>query len=125
MNRTLIKTGFLTLASGFSLAMGQQPPLNPQITEIVSQVSAERIANIQKKLESFGTRNIYSATDDPQHGIGGAREWIAGQLKEYSPKLEVSFDKHRVAKQGRAFKKCRNLETSSRCSKARASRNSR
>jgi hypothetical protein len=104
MNRTLIKTGFLILAAGFTLAMGQQPSLNPQITEIVSQVSAERIANIQKKLESFGTRNIYSATDDPQHGIGGAREWIAGQLKEYSPKLEVSFDKHRVAKQGRAFK---------------------
>jgi hypothetical protein len=95
--------------AGFALAAGQAPntgasPLNPQIAAIVSQVSAEHIATIQKKLESFGTRNIYSATDDPQHGIGGAREWIAGQLKEYSPRLEVSFDKHKVAKQGRAFK---------------------
>jgi Zn-dependent M28 family amino/carboxypeptidase len=81
--------------------------LNPQVAEAVSQVSADRIADIQKKLETFGTRNIYSATDDPNHGIGAAREWIAAQLKGYSSKLQVSFDKHKLAKQGRAF---RNVE---------------
>lgn len=73
--------------------------LNPQVEAIVSQVSADRIADIQKKLESFGTRNIFSSTDDPNHGIGAAREWIAAQFRSYSPKLQVSFDKHRVAKQ--------------------------
>lgn len=80
---------------------------NSQVAQIVSQVSADRIAELQKKLETFGTRNIYSATDDPNHGIGAAREWIAAQLKDYSPKLQVSFDKHKLAKQGRAF---RNVE---------------
>lgn len=70
--------------------------VNPQVQVIVSQVSAKRIADIQKKLESFGTRNIYSAIDDPVHGIGAAREWIAAQFRSYSPKLEVSFDKHRL-----------------------------
>jgi Zn-dependent M28 family amino/carboxypeptidase len=104
MHRTFIKIVFLILTASLILSARQQPPLNPEISEIVAQVSADHIATIQKKLESFGTRNIYSATDDPQHGIGGAREWIAAQFKEYSPKLEVSFDKHRVAKQGRAFK---------------------
>jgi Peptidase family M28 len=90
-------------------SLGDAPPssINPQIQEIVSQISANNIAEIQKKLESFGTRNIYSATDDPAHGIGAAREWIATQFHSYSPKLQVSFDKHRLAKQGRAF---RNLE---------------
>ncbi len=75
------------------------PPkaLNPQVQSIVSQVSAERIADIERKLESFGTRHIYSPTNDPAHGIGGAREWIAGQLRSYSPRLQVSFDKHLVA----------------------------
>ncbi|MBV8708874.1 MAG: hypothetical protein JO028_16915, partial [Acidobacteriaceae bacterium] len=68
--------------------------INPEIQTIVSEISKDRIAQIEKKLESFGTRNIYSATDDPAHGIGAAREWIAAQFKSYSPKLQVSFDKY-------------------------------
>ena len=78
-------------------------PLNPQIQAIVSQISSDHIAETQQKLETFQTRNIFSATDDPVHGVGAAREWIAAQFKSYNPKLEVSFDKHRLAKQGRAF----------------------
>ncbi len=98
----------LLLAGACSLlAAAPQKAVNPEVQAIVSQISADRIADIQKKLESFGTRNIYSATDDPAHGIGAAREWIAAQFRSYSPKLQVSFDKHRLAKQGRAF---RNVE---------------
>jgi len=88
------------LAFGFCLfAAGAEPSLNPEVQEIVSQVSADRIAAIQKKLGSFGTRNIYSPTDRPDYGIGAAREWIAAQFRSYSPRLQVSFDKHRLAKQ--------------------------
>jgi putative aminopeptidase FrvX len=78
--------------------------LQPQVQSIVEAVSADNIAATQQKLESFGTRNIYSATDDPQHGVGAAREWISAQFKSFSPRLQVSFDKHNLAKQGRAFK---------------------
>jgi len=83
----------LTSACG---AFAAAPPqsINPEIQTIVSEISKDRIAQIEKKLESFGTRNIYSATDDPAHGIGAAREWIATQFKSYSPKLQVSFDKY-------------------------------
>lgn len=102
------KTIFLAIFGACSL-FADAPPnsINPQIAEIISQISTDNIAGIQKKLESFGTRNIYSATDDPSHGIGAAREWIAAQFRSYSPRLQVSFDKHRLAKQGRAF---RNVE---------------
>ena len=95
----------LLLLLGCGSAVWAQSPrgLNSQIQTIVSQISQDKIAEIQQKLESFQTRNIYSATDDPVHGIGAAREWIAQQMKSYSPRLEVSFDKHRLAKQGRAF----------------------
>jgi len=95
----------LLLLLGVSISTWAQAPngLNSQIQTIVSGVSSDRIAEIQQKLETFQTRNIYSATDDPMHGVGAAREWIAQQLKSYSSKLEVSFDKHRLAKQGRAF----------------------
>lgn len=88
------------LSLSVPFATGAEAPpraLNPQIQSIVSQISTDRIAEIQRKLESFGTRNIYSATDDPTHGVGAAREWIASQFKSYSPKLQVSFDKHRLA----------------------------
>jgi hypothetical protein len=78
--------------------------LQPEVQAIVAGISAENIAATQRKLETFGTRNIYSATDDPNHGVGAAREWIAAQFKSYSPRLQVSFDKHHLAKQGRAFK---------------------
>jgi putative aminopeptidase FrvX len=78
--------------------------LQPQTQSILAEISADNIAATQRKLETCGTRNIYSATDDAAHGIGAAREWIASQFKGYSPRLQVSFDKHRLAKQGRAFK---------------------
>jgi len=74
----MFKTIFFVIF-GICGLLADSPPnsINPQIEEILSQISADNIANIQKKLESFGTRNIYSATDDPSHGIGAAREWIA------------------------------------------------
>ncbi len=85
--------GSLAFAAG---SFGQQLSLNPQVTSIVSQVSADHIADTQRKLASFGTRNIYSSTTEPVQGIGAAREWIAAELRSYSPKLQVSFDKHRL-----------------------------
>ena len=98
--KSMGKTTALLLLSGSLLhAAGPEKSLNPQVQAIVSEISSEKIAEIQKKLESFVTRNIYSATDDPAHGIGAAREWIAAQFRSYSPRLQVSFDKHRVAKQ--------------------------
>lgn len=100
----MLRLTLLLLLMQMDSAWAEGPkPLNSQVQSIVSQVSSDRIAEIQQKLESFQTRNIYSATNDPAHGVGAAREWIAQQMKSYSPRLEVSFDKHRLAKQGRAF----------------------
>ena len=96
----------LLCAAAFSVSAASPrdaltPPsgLNPQVEAIVSQISTERIAAIQRKLGNFETRNIFSATNDPAHGIGAAREWIAAELRSYNPRLQVSFDKHRLAKQ--------------------------
>lgn len=79
-------------------AFGEAPPksLNPEVSKIVSEISTERIAAIEKKLGSFETRNIYSTTTDASRGVGAAREWIAAELRSYSPRLQVSFDKHRL-----------------------------
>jgi hypothetical protein len=78
--------------------------LDPKIQKIVSEISADRIAEILKKLESFETRNTLSDPSQPNRGIGAARQWIFDQFKSYSPRLQVSFDTHTIPKAGRVWK---------------------
>lgn len=78
--------------------------LDPKIQKIVADVSADRIAEIEKKLESFETRNTLSDPSQPNRGIGAARQWILDQFKSYSPRLQVSFDTHTIPKGGRVWK---------------------
>src|SRR5277367_2225405 len=84
---------------------------NPQVEKIVSEVSDEKITEILKKLESFGTRNILSTQDNPTRGVGAARKWIYEQFRSYSPKLEVSFDQYKLKKiEGRASRVPRDVD---------------
>src|SRR5215472_8893534 len=97
----------LTLSAALTPAFVAADPksVNPKIQEMLGQVSEARIHDILQKLESFGTRNTMSNPDDPVRGVGAARTWILNEMKSYSPKLQVSFDKYRVKKQGqRIFK---------------------
>ena len=98
-----LKLPLLTLVVAVS-APAQYKAVNPRVQTIVDQVSEQRIGEIMKKLESFQTRNIFSADDDPAHGIGAARRWIYDQFKSYSPRLEVRFDSYRVKKKGRVVR---------------------
>src|SRR5947207_7368705 len=75
--------------------------LDPRLVKLVASISEERLGAILKKLESFETRNTLSSVDLPARGIGAARQWIFDEMKSYSPRLQVSFDSHRVPKQGR------------------------
>ncbi len=89
----LLMVGILTL-SGHTLT-GQEPELrpynavNPVIEEIVSKISAESIAGILQKLETFETRNSLSDTASDTRGVGAAGRWIRDTYKSYSPRLEV------------------------------------
>jgi len=87
------------------LTNADEKSLNPQITAMLNDVSEARIKAILEKLVSFGTRNTMSNPDNPEHGVGAARNWILKEMQSYSPNLKVSFDKYRVKKQGqRVFK---------------------
>lgn len=82
-------------------ARAQTKSINPAIKQMIDAISEDRMAEVLKKLEGFGTRNIYSSQDDPAQGIGAARHWIFDELKSYSPRLQVRFDSYRVRKKGR------------------------
>src|SRR5258708_39150718 len=95
-----LKTTLLLLSAAPFAVWAQDKTTNPRVTQIVEAVSEERIAETLKKLESFGTRNIFSSQDDPASGIGAARRWIYDQFRSYSPRLQVRYDTWRVKKKG-------------------------
>src|SRR6266478_3171782 len=109
MRRLIIGASILLLTIPFlaqALQDETQPSqrLDPKIQKIVSEISADRIAEIEKKLESFETRNTLSDPAQTNRGIGAARQWIFDQFKSYSPRLQVSFDTHQIPKGGRVWK---------------------
>ncbi|MBI2687891.1 MAG: M20/M25/M40 family metallo-hydrolase [Acidobacteria bacterium] len=97
------------LAGGLSLVTAQVPmkALNPRIAKIVSEVSAERVGATMRKLEGFGTRNIFSSQDDPKRGIGAAARWIRDEMASYSPRLQVRLDEHDIKKGARVVRDVR------------------
>ncbi|HLW76172.1 MAG TPA: M28 family peptidase [Bryobacteraceae bacterium] len=97
MKRTIFLLALAALAGVFT-APAEYKGINPQVAKVVSEISEDHITATLKKLESFGTRNIYSKTDDPVRGVGAARNWILAEFKSYSPRLDVSFDQYRLKK---------------------------
>jgi hypothetical protein len=99
-----MKPQFLVLTAALTLFSASTPAdefaLNPQVKKIVDDVSEERIKAIIQHLVSFGTRNTLSNPDSPDRGVGAARQWILSEMKSYSPRLQVRFDKWHIKKNG-------------------------
>ncbi|HET7619703.1 MAG TPA: M20/M25/M40 family metallo-hydrolase [Vicinamibacterales bacterium] len=74
---------------------------DPRIEKLLASISEERLQQLLEKLVSFGTRNTLSDPNNPTRGIGAARQWILDEMKRSSPRLQVSFDTHQIAQQGR------------------------
>ncbi|HXF42920.1 MAG TPA: M28 family metallopeptidase [Pyrinomonadaceae bacterium] len=72
-----------------SLSLGQpaaipQKRVDPEVIKMVAAVDAKRIESTIRKLVSFGTRNTLSEQNNPQRGIGAARDWIYSEFEEIS-----------------------------------------
>jgi Zn-dependent M28 family amino/carboxypeptidase len=72
----------LLIATGASAQSATKP--NPEIANMIKEVSAKNIEVTIRKLVSFGTRNTLSDQDDPQRGVGAARDWIYGEFVRIS-----------------------------------------
>jgi hypothetical protein len=93
----------LVLANpGAATAQGGAPPeRDPRIQKIVAAISEERVSALVKTLAGFGTRHTLSDTESATRGIGAARQWIFDELSRSSARLQVSFDTHKLTRQGR------------------------
>lgn len=55
---------------------------NPDIPKILAEMSSRRIEASIRKLVSFGTRNTLSEQNDPNRGIGAARDWLYAEFQK-------------------------------------------
>jgi hypothetical protein len=55
---------------------------DPDIEQMVKEVSADSLKSYIKTLVAFGTRNTLSIQTDPGRGIGAARNWVLAKFNE-------------------------------------------
>jgi len=75
--------------------------VDPEILQMLQDVSADTIEKNIRKLAGFGTRHTLSETESDTFGIGAARRWMKEEFESYSQanneRLEVEF--HRFLKE--------------------------
>src|SRR5689334_17455674 len=57
---------------------------DPEIEQMVMQVSSDSLRSYINTLVSFGTRSTLSTTKDKKRGIGAAREWVVSRFREFA-----------------------------------------
>src|SRR3982750_1186430 len=67
-----------------SAATAQTSKPNPEIQKMIKEVSSKNIEATIRKLVSFGTRNTLSEQNDPNRGVGAARDWLYAQFQAIS-----------------------------------------
>jgi len=92
--RTFLTVSAATIAAGVSVpgeasAAGRRKPspapsLAPELRAIFREIDPGRIEATIRKLVSFGTRHTLSVQDDPNRGIGAARDWLFAELQGYA-----------------------------------------
>jgi Zn-dependent M28 family amino/carboxypeptidase len=68
---------------------GPGRPVRPQLPDaelraILGEIDEKRIEAIVRRLAAFGTRHTLSTQDDPNRGIGAARDWILAEMRRYA-----------------------------------------
>lgn len=78
---------------------------DPEIEQMVKEVSPDSLKSYIVKLVSFGTRNTLSTQKDPKRGIGAARNWILSRFNQFAKqsngRLSAFIDTTTYAPDGR------------------------
>jgi Peptidase family M28 len=72
------------LISSAVFAQAKEKPAKPnaQVAAMVKAISTKNIEATIRKLVSFGTRNTLSEQDNPNRGVGAARDWLYGEFQK-------------------------------------------
>ena len=57
---------------------------DPEIEQMVKEVSPDSLQSYINTLVAFGTRNTLSTQTDPKRGIGAARNWVLKKFNEFA-----------------------------------------
>jgi Zn-dependent M28 family amino/carboxypeptidase len=57
---------------------------DPEISQMVSEISPDSLRSYINTLVAFGTRNTLSTQSDAKRGIGAARNWVLKKFNEFS-----------------------------------------
>lgn len=78
---------------------------DPEIEQMVKEVSSDSLQSYIKTLVTFGTRNTLSAPNDPKQGIGAARNWVLSKFNEFAKqsagRLTAFIDTTTIAADGK------------------------
>ncbi|CCH57115.1 peptidase M28 [Fibrisoma limi BUZ 3] len=100
---------FSVLFTTYSFGQTVNIERDPQIAELVTQVSADSLRAHINGLVSFGTRHTLSTTSDKKKGIGAARQWILGKFQQYAKqsggRLTATLDTWTLQPDGRRIDK--------------------
>ncbi len=97
----LLVASFVALPALAHAQSSVAPDADARVQRLVAAVSETRLRALATTLVGFGTRETLSDTASPTRGIGAARQWILDELTRSSAKLQVTFDTHMIAPQGR------------------------
>ena len=96
-----IAAAIVLLVSVTPRAQTTPQDVDSRIATLIASISEARMEQLLRTLVAFGTRNTLSDATSPTRGVGAARQWIYDQLRQSSPRLQVSFDTHQIPKGGR------------------------
>jgi Zn-dependent M28 family amino/carboxypeptidase len=88
---------FVTIALSATVTFGQTIiQRDPEIEQMVKEISADSLQAHVTKMVSFGTRNTLSTQSDQKRGIAAARNWVLSRFKAYAKlsggRLTASID---------------------------------
>src|SRR4051812_16116516 len=82
---TMKKTTLLIIFIGFVFLSSAQTIIqkDPEIEQMLKEVSADSLRSYINALVGVGTRNTLSAQTAPKYGIGAARNWVLSKFNEF------------------------------------------
>ena len=86
---------------------------DPEIEQMVKEISSDSLKSYINKLVSFGTRSTLSSTTDKKRGIGAARKWVVQRFNEFAKssngRMTAYVDTTTIAADGRRVDVATNL----------------